>query len=94
MCQLVTYLGNRTLLLSCEHVFWNQPSFLPDCEKEKHMGGVEGIIYFKNCVWLVKDIFFSIADVMPVTFKQICQGLKICLMDIGDLATYKTIQIV
>jgi len=46
----------------------------------------------KNCVWLVKDVFFSIADVMPV--KQICQGLKICLMDIGDLATYKTIQIV
>lgn len=33
---------DTTLLLSCDHAFWNHPSFLPDCEKEKHMGEAEG----------------------------------------------------
>ncbi len=33
------YLGSCALLLSCDHVFWNDPSVLPDCGKRRIRGG-------------------------------------------------------
>ncbi len=54
------YLGSCALLLSCDHVFWNDPSVLPDCGKRRIRGGIEkekGIVTSKLIYTGVYDAY-------------------------------------
>ncbi len=62
------------------HVFWNHPSFLPDGEKEKHMGEWTAPIY----------LACHSNNRCNVCYIKANLSRSKCLILIGDLATYKT----